>query len=116
VAKLSKQCKQVVEYVETWGSINSFEAIRKLGITRLAARIHDLKGTKHEMKSVPDHNLAPGFVKYVPDFEQRTKRIHYKMVDRLGDLDYDTPPDVMANFLVDNAAKFSAVAHQRQGV
>ena len=46
--QFSPQCQQVVDYVKRWGSINSIEAIQHLGITRLAARVADLKHSMFE--------------------------------------------------------------------
>ena len=37
------QAKQVLEYIQEHGSITQREALRKLGVGRLAARISDLR-------------------------------------------------------------------------
>lgn len=37
------QCQRIIDYMERFGSISSFEAFSDLGIVRLASRIHDLK-------------------------------------------------------------------------
>ena len=37
------QCEQVLDYIKANGSITSMEAFSKLGITRLSARIYDLR-------------------------------------------------------------------------
>lgn len=37
------QCEKVMNYIEKYGSISTWEAFRDLGVTRLASRIHDLK-------------------------------------------------------------------------
>lgn len=80
---LSPQCQKVVAHIERWGSLNSIEAIRHYGITRLAARIHDLRGTNRAMKAVTSDDLAPGFVKYVPDFEQRRSNLKIRQMSEL---------------------------------
>ena len=101
--RLSKQCQQIVNHIDRWGSINSIEAIRHYGITRLAARIHDLRGTVLTMKAVKDANLAPGFVKYVPDWKARRmvmKRL--QMIELL-----DSNGESLADLNVKYAAKFS---------
>jgi len=80
---MTPQCTKVVAHIERWGSINSIEAIRHYGITRLAARIHDLHETNRAMKSVEDPNAAKGFVKYVPDFDRRRKLLKRRMHQEL---------------------------------
>lgn len=37
------QAERVLEYIEQFGSITQFEAMRDLGVMRLASRISDLK-------------------------------------------------------------------------
>ena len=37
------QNEQVLDYIKSNGSITSMEAFKKLGITRLSARIYDLR-------------------------------------------------------------------------
>lgn len=45
------QCERIIEYMEQFGSISSFEAFADLGIVRLASRIHDLKGQGYNITS-----------------------------------------------------------------
>lgn len=40
---MTKQCKRILDYLELYGSITPIEALRDLGIMRLAARIFDLR-------------------------------------------------------------------------
>lgn len=40
---MTNQKTQVLEYMQKYGSISSFEAYARLGITQLGARIDDLK-------------------------------------------------------------------------
>lgn len=90
------QADKVIAHIEKWGSINSIEAIRSYGITRLARVIHDLKGTPNQMKSVHDDCSAEGFVKYVPDYEARMRNQVHTLQQTLNN------PDI--------AAKYKAVA------
>lgn len=62
------QCQLVVEHVEKNGGITAWEAISEFGITRLAARIHDLVGTEDEMVA---EDIGDGYVRYVPAYETR---------------------------------------------
>ena len=39
----AKQTDRVLSYIRTYGSITQFEAMRDLGIMRLASRVSDLK-------------------------------------------------------------------------
>lgn len=38
------QCQRIIDYIHQFGSISTLEAFRDLGVSRLASRIHDLKG------------------------------------------------------------------------
>lgn len=40
---MTTQCKRVYEYMQEFGSITQLEALRDLGVMRLASRISDLK-------------------------------------------------------------------------
>lgn len=42
MARKKSQAEQVLDYIERFGSISTYEAFRDLGITRLASRIFDL--------------------------------------------------------------------------
>jgi len=46
------QCKRILKYIESKGSITSAEAMDDLGIFRLASRIHDLKNLGFPIVSV----------------------------------------------------------------
>ena len=43
------QSERVLEYMATYGSITPLEALRDLGVFRLAARIHDLRREGHNV-------------------------------------------------------------------
>ncbi len=45
------QCEMVIDYLNEYGSITPLEAMRDLGIYRLASRISDLKKQGHKIKS-----------------------------------------------------------------
>lgn len=44
------QCERIVQYIQDWGSITSFDAFMDLGITRLSARIFDLTRQGYRFK------------------------------------------------------------------
>lgn len=54
------QCEMIEDYLDEWGSITPLEAMRDLGIMRLASRIADMKKSglniKSEMVSVATRN------------------------------------------------------------
>ena len=52
------QCEMVINYIKTYGSITSMDAFVELGITRLPARISDLraKGYPIEGESTKGRN------------------------------------------------------------
>lgn len=45
------QCERIIDYMEEFGSISTFEAFKDLGVARLASRIHDLKGMGYNITS-----------------------------------------------------------------
>lgn len=45
------QAQRVLEYIKEFGSITQFEALRDLGVMRLASRISDLKGMGFAIES-----------------------------------------------------------------
>lgn len=45
------QCEMIEDYLDTYGGITPLEAMRDLGIYRLASRISDLKKQGHKIKS-----------------------------------------------------------------
>ena len=42
------QCEKIVSYIQTFGSISSMEAFQDLGITRLSARIYELRNEGYQ--------------------------------------------------------------------
>ena len=45
------QCEMIEDYLDTYGDISPLEAMRDLGIYRLASRISDMKKRGHKIKS-----------------------------------------------------------------
>lgn len=45
------QGERIIEYMVTFGSITQFDALRDLGVMRLASRISDLKKQGYPIKS-----------------------------------------------------------------
>ena len=45
------QCQRVLDYIEEFGGITQFEAMKELGVMRLASRISELKKQGYEIKS-----------------------------------------------------------------
>lgn len=88
MSKKLSQREIVIKHVEKHGSINALEAIRMYGITRLAARICELRDGPHAMKATIDESVAPGFVTYVPDLAAR-KRNRMKGMYRRMDGAYE---------------------------
>lgn len=50
-AKKATQAERVLEYIEEFGSITQLEALKDLGVMRLASRISDLKKQGYPIKS-----------------------------------------------------------------
>tara|TARA_R110001606_G_scaffold388303_2_gene553503 strand:+ start:5763 stop:6092 length:330 start_codon:yes stop_codon:yes gene_type:complete len=78
-----KQSERIVKHIDRHGSINSIEAIRLYGITRLAAVIHTLRNTHQRMKAVKRSNTAPRFVTYVPDWDGRREAVRAQFIKEL---------------------------------
>ena len=50
-AQKATQAERVLEYIEEFGSITQLEALKDLGVMRLASRISDLKKHGYPIKS-----------------------------------------------------------------
>ena len=48
------QTEQVLEYIREFGSITQLDALRDLGVMRLASRISDLKRSGYMIESKPE--------------------------------------------------------------
>ena len=63
----AKQCKRIMDFVDKHGSINPLQALKGLGVMRLAARISDLEkaGSKFDHKLVQSKNQFGEPVRYM---------------------------------------------------
>lgn len=59
------QCEKVLDYMREKGSISSMEAFGYLRITRLSARIWDLRHQGYVIESVPTQGMSGTYDKYV---------------------------------------------------
>lgn len=50
------QKDMILQYLDDFGSITSFQAYADLGITQLATRIKELKAKGYDFKTVPEKN------------------------------------------------------------
>lgn len=48
------QCKQILDYIDKFGSITTYDAFMDLGCTRLPSRIHDLRMKGYEISDKPE--------------------------------------------------------------
>lgn len=51
------QSEQIVQYMKDFGSITPMEAVKDLGVYRLAARIHDLTKSGLSIGSITETSL-----------------------------------------------------------
>lgn len=79
------QLDQVVSHVKTYGHITVLEAMALYKITQLGRVIYDLKDTQSAMKAIPCPELGKGFVRYVPDFDQRLTNLVARSVNDIED-------------------------------
>lgn len=49
-----RQCKDILRYMQDYGSITPMEAIEQLGCYRLSGRIHDLRASGVPIKTTPE--------------------------------------------------------------
>ena len=63
----AKQCRRIMDFVDKHGSINPLQALKGLGVMRLAARISDLEkaGAKFDHKLVQSKNQFGEPVRYM---------------------------------------------------
>ena len=63
----AKQCRRIMDFVEQHGSINPLQALKGLGVMRLAARISDLEkaGAKFEHRMVTSKNQFGETVRFM---------------------------------------------------
>ena len=48
---MTPQCKQILDYMDRFGSINPLQALQDIGCFRLASRINDLKNDGYAIES-----------------------------------------------------------------
>lgn len=84
------QCQIVAMHVEANGGITTWEAINTYGISRLAARVNDLKNTEAALKA---EEIGGGFVRYVPDYEARAQYWRTKLNNLLF---FSSPEEITA--------------------
>lgn len=65
------QEKRILEYMEEFGSITPLEALKDLGIMRLASRISDLKSR--------GYNIIMEYERGVNRFGEKTKYARYRL-------------------------------------
>lgn len=61
---MESQCKMILAYMENRGSITSMDAFRDLGITRLSARIKDLRTAGVEVVTVMEQKNNSRYARY----------------------------------------------------
>lgn len=63
----AKQCTRILLFIQDNGSINPMQAMNRLGVMRLAARISDMEkaGLRFEHKPVSDLNRFGEKVRYM---------------------------------------------------
>lgn len=66
------QCIRIVRFVEKHGSINPLQALKSLGIMRLASRISDLEKLGHKF----DHHMVTS----KNQFGEKVRFMEYKKV------------------------------------
>lgn len=60
-----KQTDRVLAYIEFHGSISDLEALREIGIRRLAARVWDLRAAGHDIRTRPEHHEGGSHARYL---------------------------------------------------
>lgn len=51
--KRPNQCERIIEYIKQFGSITQLEALRDLGVMRLASRISELRSQGFNIQDKP---------------------------------------------------------------
>lgn len=66
---METQCKRIIAYCEKHGSITSMEAFQYLGITRLSARVKDMRDAGIEVTDI--------WEEHVDEFDYKTRYKRY---------------------------------------
>lgn len=61
---MKSQKEEILDYIKKHGSITSYEAYQKLGITQLGARLDDLRKRGYDFKTEWAHAKRKGKMKY----------------------------------------------------
>ncbi len=77
------QLEKVIKHINKYGHITVLEAMALYRITQLGRVIYDLKDTKDAMKAIPCPELGDGFVRYVPDFDQRLRNLIGHLINQI---------------------------------
>jgi high-affinity K+ transport system ATPase subunit B len=59
------QNQMIISHLKKHGSITPLEALRKIDCMRLAARIEELRGMGHDIKTVMIKNKNKRFARYI---------------------------------------------------
>lgn len=74
------QCERIVDYLDSHVGITSKEAMEKLGVYRLASRIHDLKESGYEFERMGELYLAENGSSWAKKYETKYpagRPLHY---------------------------------------
>lgn len=108
----------VLNHLKKFGSINSLEAIAKYGITRISAKIYNLRQRGIAIKSVESQS-AEGFVDYVLDLDEQRIQDGQRIRDRvtaelaLTEINSDKDIQQMALTLTNAAVESHRVVNMR---
>lgn len=70
----STQAQMVIDYIREFGSITQLDALKDLGVMRLASRISDLKKQGYNIESKPEAVLNRyGKKCYINRYRERTE-------------------------------------------
>lgn len=100
----------ILNHLRKYGSINSLEAIRRYGITRISAVIYNIRNSGIPISATPDNDMAPMFVTYRID-HKALKRVEFeKIVREVNTLsgkasDHNMKPEVFSQLLTDAAIR-----------
>ena len=65
ITQKQTQCKQILDHMEMYGSIEPLEALEKIGCFRLGARIHDLRKKGYIIETDIIHKNGKQYAKYI---------------------------------------------------
>lgn len=105
------QLQSVLDHLQTRGSINCLEAIQRYGITRISARIFDLRRNGHCINSI-DSKRADGFTEYIYNFEDSKIALAEEMRLELMDIlsaHKNPEPQMLARICTQQANKALAL-------